>query len=254
MYNDGMRILIISANTESFPEPTFPIGAVYVANALQNSGARVRIFDMRRHTSESMLKKELAAFHPDRVGISLRNADNAAYPFTRFYLPSYHSMVKLLRASCDAPIILGGSAFSLFPAEVALYLGVDTGIRGEGEASMDTFLNPAHEIITSNALPDLDNVSFPHNIDKIFPDFHKYRTIGIQTARGCPNHCIYCTYPRLEGSIRRQRSPDMVAAEIARLYRDFKFKNFFMVDSIFNADENHMIAVAKKMTALNLPI
>jgi hypothetical protein len=32
-----MRILLISANTETFPEPVFPLGAAYVANALQEA-------------------------------------------------------------------------------------------------------------------------------------------------------------------------------------------------------------------------
>ena len=127
-----MRILLISANTEPFPEPVFPIGAVYVANALQEAGAQARIMDMRITNSGTSLRKELKAFRPDRIGISLRNVDNAAYPCTRFYLPSYAALIKSLRDCCNAPVILGGPAFSLFPVEIAAYLGVDRGVRGEG--------------------------------------------------------------------------------------------------------------------------
>ena len=67
-----MRILLLSANTEPFPEPVFPIGAVYVANALQEAGARVRIIDMRLTNTGTSLRKGLTAFRPDRIGISLR--------------------------------------------------------------------------------------------------------------------------------------------------------------------------------------
>ncbi|MFZ2632448.1 MAG: radical SAM protein [Desulfosalsimonadaceae bacterium] len=253
-YNDNMRILLISANTEPFPEPVFPVGAVYVGNALQCSGAQVRIFDMRHNASNSSLEKALASFRPDRIGISLRNVDNAAYPSTRFYLPAYASLVKKLRAAHPAPILLGGPAFSLFPQEITACLGTDGGVIGDGEGAADVFLNTGPGNIIKVQLPDLENVAFPRNIDVLFPDFRKYRTFGVQTARGCPNQCIYCTYPMLEGKRRRTRSPGIVAEEIAMLYRDFGIRNFFMVDSLFNTDEDHMANVAEKIAKQNLPI
>jgi hypothetical protein len=249
-----MRILLISANTEPFPEPVFPIGSVYVGNALQKAGARVRISDMRHQSSISTLKKEMEAFRPDRIGISLRNVDNAAYPSTRFYLPFYASMVHALRASCDAPIILGGSAFSLFPEEIITYLGADGGVTGDGEKAVSLFRNPDHGKIVTSGLLDLEEIAIPQNIDELFPGFSRYRTMGIQTARGCPNHCIYCTYPHLEGRAIRTRSPESVAGEIAMLHKDFGIRNFFIVDSLFNSDEDHMVRVAERIAGLSLPI
>ena len=248
-----MRILLISANTEPFPEPVFPVGAVYVANALQEKGARVRIFDMRHH-SDSSLAKEIGVFRPDRIGVSLRNVDNAAYPATRFYLPSYASLVKSLRSSCDAPIILGGSAFSLFPGAISSYLETDGGVSGDGEGAFSAFMNTDHGRIFSSHLSELDDVAFPDNIAELFPGFRRYRTVGIQTARGCPSHCIYCTYPCLEGRTLRKRPPEVVAHEIARLNKDFGVRNFFIVDSLFNADEDHMVNVARKIAALDLRV
>ena len=249
-----MRILLISANTEPFPEPVFPIGAVYVADALQRAGAQVRIFDMRHNNSGASLKKELATFHPDRIGISLRNVDNAAYPATRFYLPTYASLVKSVRAFCYAPIILGGSAFSLFPGEITAYLGADGGVRGDGEGALDVFRNPEQGKIPSLHRSALEDVAFPKNIDELFPCFRRYRAVGIQATRGCPNHCIYCTYPCLEGRTVRTRCPEVVAGEIAMLHKDFNLRDFFLVDSLFNADEEHMVQVAEKIEALNIPV
>jgi radical SAM superfamily enzyme YgiQ (UPF0313 family) len=247
-----MRILLISANTEPFPEPVFPIGAVYVANTLQEAGAAVRIIDMRLTNSGTSLRKELKAFRPDRIGISLRNVDNAAYPCTRFYLPSYAALIKSLRDCCNAPVILGGAAFSLFPGEIAAYLGADGGVKGEGEGAIKVFLGQGHEGIITSCLPDLDNVAFPRDINALFEGFRRYHTMGIQTARGCPNQCIYCTYPGLEGRALRTRTPERVAGEIAMLHKDFKIRDFFIVDSLFNADEGHMVRVLEAIAALNL--
>lgn len=250
-----MRILLISANQEPFPEPVFPLGAVYVADALIRSGAAVRIFDLRYHSSLSALRNVLSAYQPDRIGISLRNIDNAAYPATRYYLPSYASLIKKIRSISNAPIILGGSAFSLFPDETLDYLGADAGIVGEGENTYEFFLQPEgrERIMRTGPLP-MERVSFPGNIDALFSEFRRYRTIGIQTARGCPNQCIYCTYPCLEGRTRRSRDPDLVADELAMMYRNFGLKHFFIVDSVFNADEDHMVRVLDAIRHRNLPI
>lgn len=249
-----MRILLISANTEPFPEAVFPLGAVYVAASWQKAGAKVRVFDMRLHPSQASLKNELKAFGPDLIGISLRNIDNAAFPATRWYLPSYASLIASIRSCCNARIILGGSAFSLFPDEILAYLGADGGITGEGEGTEAMLCHPRPERITASVPADLAEVGLPGNISEIFPGFRTYRTIGIQTARGCPNACIYCTYPHLEGRKRRNRPPELVSTEIAKLYRDFGIRDFFIVDSLFNADEGHMLEVARGISALNLPV
>lgn len=248
-----MRIVLISANTEPFPDAVFPLGAVLVGNALRTAGAEVRILDMRRHSPLS-LKDELAAFSPDRIGISLRNADNAAYPATRSYLSAYTALVRSLREFTGVPVVLGGSAFSLFPEEMLHRLGADSGVRGEGECALSAFLGPSRERIVTGGFPDIDDIAFPPGIDTMFPGFRAYRTIGIQTARGCPNRCIYCTYPVLEGRKRRHRRPEAVAAEIDLLYRRFGIRDFFIVDSLFNADEEHMIAVAERIASLDIRI
>jgi radical SAM superfamily enzyme YgiQ (UPF0313 family) len=252
LIDECMRILLISANTEPFPEPVFPLGAVYVANALKAAGAQVRIMDMRLTNSGVSVRKGLKAFQPDRIGISLRNVDNAAYPCTRFYLPSYSALIKSLRDCCNAPIILGGPAFSLFPDEIAAYLGADGGVKGEGEGAIKLFLDQGHVEIMTACLPDLDSVAFPRDINALFEGFRSYHTMGIQTARGCPNQCIYCTYPGLEGRALRTRHAEQVAGEIAMLHKDFKIRDFFIVDSLFNADEGHMVRVLEAIVTLNL--
>ena len=252
--DSGKRILLISANRETFPEPVFPIGLVYVANALQIAGAKVRIFDMRQHSCISSLQKEIATFQPNSIGISLRNVDNAAYPAARFYLPSYAALVKSILSVCKVPIILGGSAFSLFPHEMKAHLKADGGVKGEGENAAEIFQEFNQGRIIATDPLNMTDIAFPKNIKDIFPGFRRYKTMGIQTARGCPNKCIYCTYPSLEGSRRRARAAESVVEDIARLYKNFGINNYFIVDSLFNADEDHMVRVLEKLAEQNLPI
>ncbi len=248
-----MRILLISANKEPFPEPVFPLGAVYVGNALVRAGAQVRIFDMRHHKLFASLKKAIADFCPDYVAISLRNVDNAAYPSFRFYLPSYASLVERVKAICKVPVILGGSAFSLFPEEIARLMGADKGVVGEGEKLFWMIERDGSHIMKSEIVA-VEDISFPENIDELFPGFRRYRTVGIQTARGCPNRCIYCTYPQLEGVTRRARPPESVVDEIAMMNHNFGIRNFFVVDSLFNADTSHMVRILEKLVERKLSI
>ncbi len=249
-----MRILLISANREPFPEPVFPLGAVYVGNALMRAGAQVRIFDMRHHLFLAPLKKEITHFRPDYIAFSLRNIDNVAYPASRFYLPSYVSLVKKVKAICKAPVILGGSAFSLFPEEIAGQLGADRGVVGEGEKLFWMLPRDGSRTIMKSDVIAADDISFPRNIDQLFPAFRRYQTIGIQTSRGCSNHCIYCTYPQLEGSTRRARPPEHVVDDIGMLNRDFGIRSFFIVDSLFNADAGHMVRVLENLIEQRLSI
>lgn len=127
-------------------------------------------------------------------------------------------------------------------------------MKGDGEMSFPAFRDSGQGKILCPDPPGLEGVAFPRNIDSLFPGFRTYRTIGIQTARGCPNRCIYCTYPYLEGRTIRTRQPETVAEEIAMLNKDFGKRDFFIVDSLFNGDEGHMTRVAEQIAALNLPV
>jgi radical SAM superfamily enzyme YgiQ (UPF0313 family) len=50
------------------------------------------------------------------------------------------------------------------------------------------------------------------------------------------------------------RSPESVADDIEFLFKVFGVHNFFIVDSIFNADEGHMVKILERIVSLNLEI
>jgi radical SAM superfamily enzyme YgiQ (UPF0313 family) len=103
-------------------------------------------------------------------------------------------------------------------------------------------------------LEELSEVEFSDGIDGLFPSFQRYRLLGIQTARGCPHNCIYCTYPLLEGRRVRKRPPERIADEIEYLAKRHKIRGFFIVDSTFNADEQHMISVLESIISKELDV
>ncbi|MEJ2313259.1 MAG: radical SAM protein [Nitrospirota bacterium] len=249
------RVLLVSANREHFPSPVFPLSLAYIAGSLEPRGVAVRIFDagLYRFPRREM-RKALAAFVPHVVGLSLRNIDNASYPSTQFYVPGHMSLVDTIRSRSSARILLGGSGFSLFPGELLKLAGADAGVTGEGEAEAMCFMDDGGNGILPGRAVFPEEISFPGNMDKVFPRFRNYRTIGIQTARGCPGRCIYCTYPLVEGRKVRRRPPEAVTEEIAFLSREYSKRDFFIVDSLFNSDEGHMCGVLEAIMRKGLKI
>ena len=244
------RVLLVVANREQFPEPAFPAGALYVARAVEAAGGRVRVFDAGLYRRPlNALGAELESWRPDVVGLSLRNADNAAWPHTRSYADWYARVADAARAAAPrARLVLGGPAFSIFPREMRRAILVADGVVGDGE--------PAARLMVEGRLPQgvveapldgLGEVGLPGDLAAVFPGAGRYRTAGVQTARGCPHGCIYCTYPRLEGAHLRCRPPEAVVDEMERLRLELGTSEQFVVDSSFNADEDHMAAVCEEL-------
>ncbi len=251
----GKRVLLISANREQFPEPVFPIGAAYVANAVSRAGGVPLIFDAGLHRRPlTALRGVIKQFAPHLVGLSLRNADNGGYPFTRSYVPGYREITAVIRGNTRAPLVAGGPAFSIFPKDIFETLGLDAGVTGDGEAGITEILEKEARGILRGHLPDLNPVAFPENIEEIFPEFSRYRSVGVQTARGCPHRCVYCTYPTLEGRLTRARDPLLVASEIELLNKRHGIRDFFVVDSSFNASEVHATRVLEAILSKNLSV
>jgi radical SAM superfamily enzyme YgiQ (UPF0313 family) len=179
----------------------------------------------------------------------LRNADNAAWPHTRTYTDWYARVAAAVReAAPQARPVLGGPAFSIFPREIRRALLVADGVVGDGEVAarhmVEGRLSPG---VVEEPLVDLGGVGLPADLAAVFPGAGRYRTSGVQTARGCPHGCVYCTYPRLEGRHLRRRPAAAVADEMERLRRELGTTEQFVVDSSFNADEGHMIAVCEEL-------
>ena len=94
----------------------------------------VQILDMNVAGAQDRLENSLRDDRPDVIGISIRNIDNEDTLDTRSYIPGYEVIARFVRARTQAPIVLGGSGFSIFPGELMSRLDADFGVVGEGEA------------------------------------------------------------------------------------------------------------------------
>jgi radical SAM superfamily enzyme YgiQ (UPF0313 family) len=77
--------------------------------------------------------------------------------------------------------------------------------------------------------------------------------LNLQSKRGCPFRCIYCTYPHIEGRRMRTIPPAEVAATALAL-QEAGARFLFITDSAFNADPEHSLAVADAFRSAGLAV
>ena len=72
-----MKVLLISANTETINMPIIPVGLGAIAAATLNAGHDVNLIDLMSVDDARLAVKEaIGEFEPDVVGISVRNIDD----------------------------------------------------------------------------------------------------------------------------------------------------------------------------------
>jgi radical SAM superfamily enzyme YgiQ (UPF0313 family) len=247
-----LKVLLISANTEQFNMPAMPLGLACVAQATKNAGHDVRLLDLMFETNAaSVLKKKIAEFRPECIGISVRNIDDQTIESPRFLLDKVKEVVTLCRDQLDVPIVLGGAGYSLFPKSALAFLEADIGIAGEGEISFPELLSQlqgnsdpskipglhtrAHACLQPRVLAEnLDQLSLPDpGILSDSASKNKEPWIPVQTRRGCALKCSYCSTPAIEGPLLRRRSPELVSAWLESWVKA-GYTNFFFVDNTFN--------------------
>jgi len=260
-----MKILLLSVNRERMPYPVFPLGLAYIASALREDGHKLRIVDLCFCDNvEEELRYELLRWRPDLIGLSLRNLDNLTYPTSISYLREAEEVIGLCRRYSGAKVVIGGSGFSLAPRELLRVLDVDFGVVGEGENPIRSLVRCVEGQVPVDGIPGVmageglpeavpamdrvESIGFPH---RDLLDNRRYLRHGgmgnIQTKRGCPFSCIYCTYPLLDGSSVRTRHSDDVLHELRALREYHGVDYVYFVDDIFNFPRDHALGLCRSM-------
>jgi radical SAM superfamily enzyme YgiQ (UPF0313 family) len=264
------KVLLISINRCNSPYPVFPLGLACLEAALRPAGYETRWLDQQ--ADPRSVHDTAAAFQPDFVGISLRNIDDVVIKRRETFFGPLAALTQEVRRACGAPVILGGSGFSIFPQALLELAGADFGIQGEGEASLPALLRALEQRTDYSAIPGLvyrrnggivANPAQWLNLAGLNPvsrpdflmDYYLRETgmLNLQTQRGCTCHCEYCTYPLIEGAGFRRRPAEAVAEELAGMQRR-GVKYAVIVDSIFNSSPDHVQQTCEAMLRCQLKL
>ena len=182
--------------------------------------------------TDGQLAERIRMLAPRYIGLSLRNVDGANSLDRRGFLPQYKALVDVIRAASDAPLIIGGAGFSIYPEAFMRELGADytrDGRRGSGRRSY---------------LPSIE-VQFEPELTGYY--WKRSGMLNIQTKRGCPYDCIYCSYPSIDGRCVRTMDPEAIAGNILRAKRDYGISYLFFTDSVFNISPEYNVRLAETL-------
>jgi radical SAM superfamily enzyme YgiQ (UPF0313 family) len=250
------KVLLVNPN--QMKPPVAPLALDYLAHALNKSRFQVDLLDLCFSTDVSLeIESYFASNDVLAVAVTLRNTDDTYLASQDFCIDRYKQVIDLLKAQTNAPIILGGSGFSIMPKAILGYYSLDLGIWGEGEFSLPLLVDRIAAKQDYRDVPGLvyrTNEGFRANK----PEYLDLRDIGapernlvnnrryfveggmggVESKRGCPKGCIYCADPVGKGKKLRLHSPQSVADEIESLL-EMGIAHLHFCDSEFNIPEDH---------------
>ena len=257
---------VLLANPNNMKPGVAPLALDYLGAALEASGFAVSLLDLCfEQDPVAAVKASSAPVRAGLIGVTIRNTDDCYVLSQDFCLERIKPIVQSLRQVSKAPIVLGGTGFSLMPEAVLDYLQADLGIVGDGEESLCALAGCVQSGSDYRRIPGLAyrrndrwvcNPSRGADVNSL--PLHRRRIVdserylreggmaGIETKRGCGKRCIYCADPIAKGSFQRLRSPQNVAAEFqAMLERGVDC--FHLCDSEFNLPPYHALAVCEEL-------
>jgi radical SAM superfamily enzyme YgiQ (UPF0313 family) len=251
------------------PYRVAPLGLAFVASATQAAGFEVRFLDFPETPSDLRAFRQLIVdWSADYLAVGIRNLDNSDFHAFETYLKMPAMLVReARRARPQIRVLLGGPAATVDPALVVNEVKPDHLVLGEGEEALPRVIRRLEageklpSVIGANETSDLpfrvvDAAHLPAPrlyewVQNLRPYLRGDAGYPLQTKRGCPLKCSYCTYGRIEGTRYRFLDPEAVADEvegaIARGIRDFEF-----VDSTFNLPPHHALRILGALKARGL--
>ena len=233
-----------------------PLGLLALAGEIKRiKDSQVKIIDMEADDiSLDDAIKMTVEYKPDLVGITLHATaahNNAGY---------IARGIKKLKP--DTVLVAGGHHATFLPEEL-INAGFDISVLGEGD---ETIYDIANSIIDGTGfdgingivyrsdsgikrtnprklIADLDTLPFPP-LELLDPSKYTFKVFGkedrvmcLETSRGCPYGCDFCSVTPTWGNTWRNKSNERIVQEMERA-RDAGYNWIFFTDDIFIVEPN----------------
>jgi radical SAM superfamily enzyme YgiQ (UPF0313 family) len=240
-----------------------PLGPICVAACLEAEGHECKVFDLRIDGEEHGLDL-CKRFAPDVVGLQCN--------FTTERNRTVRLAQRIKRENPGVFVVIGGHDASRDPGWFHHDV-IDAVAIGDGEEVMPPLVDAiqrGHDLATIPGLmlhrdgrwistghaptrKNLDDYPLParhlieHYADHYYINFHKPLAL-METARGCPFKCNFCSVWKFHESTFREKSPERVVRELQAI----KAEAIFITDDIFWMNVRRGEQMAKQIQAAGI--
>lgn len=269
-----MKIMLISQESLKI----MPMGLMYIGTVLKGDGKDVKIIglDLSNGNYEQRLRRELAIYDPDVVGISV---------LTPYVLSAVNVANIVKDFDSGIKVIVGGPHPSIMPTDLlSRSENIDICVIGEGERTIVELVNA---IQTGEDLDQVNGISFRNeggepavtsrrefiaNLDEL-PFIDRallpydvltkrggypvgYPSTYLVTSRGCPFQCTFCkpTEDIIFGRKIRRRSVQNVITEIKMLKDRYDIGGLWINDDTLFTNKIWLDEFCDRMLQENLQI
>ncbi len=244
-----------------------PLGLECVAGAIEPDGHECKILDLRIDGVEPGLA-ECRAFEPDVVGLQCN--------FTTERFRTLEMARRVKRDLPDATVVVGGHDVSREPEWFA-DASIDVVAIGDGEEIMPPLIDalegrgelekvpglalnrrtnggtsqtftgpaPARRVLDEMPLPARHLIRRYQN--QYYWNYHKPMAL-METARGCPFKCNFCSVWKFHESTFREKSPERVVEELSQI----ETPHVFFTDDIFWMNVKRAKELARQIKAAGI--
>lgn len=214
------------------------LGVAYLRTMLHRAGIPSGQYQPPRNVSPAGFAADLAAMRPRLVGFTVYESNRAACRI----------LARVVRAVLPETLVLAGGPSATFaPDETLAFLGADACLRGAGEGRIATIAQEVLgaggrreevvdrlETVPGLVLGSRDGVrstrpgslsSFPGDAFACMDDIPspyldglvESAGVGYLTARGCNQHCTYCSFAAISGRRVHSHGVERVLADLEAL-------------------------------------
>ncbi len=240
----------------SFGEQTFPIGMGFLIASLRENGHDVTFFDNYLEPNNPFNVDYLIEHKIDFVGMYICS-------ITLPQAIRILEKVQILREQkrWSGKIMVGGPHPSIAPDSLPSF--IDFVVRGEGEKAIVDIVEGkcSDRIIQYPRLKDLDDLPFPaYDVllnmpyNTRFAMMDQYKMANMNTSRGCPYGCTFCSVDQFWGKQYTYFSAERVISDIERLMKEFNRDAIYFREDNFLVNKKRTLDICDLLNKKNIKI